>query len=246
MGQINQQRLSGLYKFQDECLTLLTGVTDASHAVTYLLDDRAKPMCYKNHQMQPLMHREYLTDFYKSDPLYPANFKESHADVVKMNDLVQPYRRNTHPYYRDFVTPWGIQDIVELFFHVDGKLIAGAALFTSKGQPELMSGDLKRFSTCTALSNTLWNRTSPPRPKPALMTSATTTSSRPKNGWWYSWSFRACPINPLHRTCAAAWRRSKLTCNTSSAKWQLTAKRKWLTWYTARTASCRTGSHHRL
>lgn len=146
MGQINQQRLSGLYKFQDECLTLLTCVVDVNHAVTYLLDDRAKPMCYKNHKMQPLMHREYLSDFYKSDPLYPANFKESRADVVKMNDLVQPYRRNTHPYYRDFVTPWGIQDIVELFFHVDGKLIAGAALFTSKDQPEILSDDLKKIN----------------------------------------------------------------------------------------------------
>ena len=145
MNQINSHSVSGLQHFQDECLTLLTGMIDVEKAVTYLVDDRAKPICYKNHRMQASMHRDYLDNYYKVDPLYPANFKEQRVGIVKMNDLVAAHRRNNHPYYQGFVTPWGIRDIIEMFFHVDGKLVAGAALFTSNQQAELNGNDLKKL-----------------------------------------------------------------------------------------------------
>jgi len=144
MGQINQQRLSGLYQFQEECLSLLTGVLDIDQAVTYLLDERAKPMCYRNHRMHPSMHNQYLQGFYKSDPLHPTNFRNTDQQVVRMNDLVSPFKRDKHPYYQGFIQPWGVGDIVELFFHVDGSLIAGAALLTSSERPELRSEELKK------------------------------------------------------------------------------------------------------
>lgn len=145
MNQANPANLSGLHRFQDECLRLLTGLFNAQKAVTYLVDSRAKPICYKYHQMQASMHRDYIDNFYMVDPLYPANFKEKEADVVKMNDLVAAHSRSNHPYYKGFVAPWGIRDIVEMFFHIDGKLVAGAALFTSTKEAELGAEELKQL-----------------------------------------------------------------------------------------------------
>ncbi|MBR9868863.1 MAG: response regulator transcription factor [Oceanospirillales bacterium] len=136
---------AGLYSFQDECLSLLTGVLNVSKAVTYLVDNQRKPICYKTWQLQPAMHRQYMDTFYKVDPLHPTQFVEQTGiTVVKMNDLVNSQERYNHPYYRDFISPWGVQDIVELFLRVDNKLIAGFALFISKQQPEMRSEDIRK------------------------------------------------------------------------------------------------------
>lgn len=136
---------AGLYNFQDECMGLLTGVLNASKAACYLVDNQKKPICYKTWQLQPAMHREYLEKFHKIDPLHPTQFVENHdATVVKMNDLVSSQERYSHPYYKDFISPWGVQDIVELFLRVDDKLVAGFALFISKQQPEILQEDLRK------------------------------------------------------------------------------------------------------
>ncbi|WP_417224248.1 helix-turn-helix transcriptional regulator [Amphritea sp.] len=136
---------AGLYNFQDECLKLLTGVLNVSKAATYLVDSQRKPICYKTWQLQPAMHRQYMDTFHKLDPLHPTQFVEqADVSVVKMNDLVNTQERYDHPYYRDFVSPWGVQDIVELFLRVDNQLIAGFALFTSKQQPEMRIEDIRK------------------------------------------------------------------------------------------------------
>jgi len=139
---------SNPFAFQHECLSLLTGTMPVSGAVAYMVDERSKPVCYQIQKMQPNMHRDYLQSYQKIDPLYPGNFRdEQNASVVKMNDLVPFHLRRTNPYYTDFIEPWDVQDIIELFFRVDGRLIAGAALVTSTQQPEYRSEEIKRLES---------------------------------------------------------------------------------------------------
>jgi len=136
--------LSGLDTFQDECLALLNGTLDVAKSVSYLVDDNAKPFSYKTHDLHPSMHRQYLTRFYELDPLYPAQFSHQQDTVVKMNDLVAFHDRLNHPYYTQFLSPWGVNDIIELFLRVDDQLVAGFALFTNKEQSEFNNADLKK------------------------------------------------------------------------------------------------------
>lgn len=135
---------AGLYEFQHESLNLLTGVLGVSKAVSYIVDEQARPICYKTFHMQPSMHREYMETYHKLDPLHPTQFSEQDATVVKMNDLISTQNRYNHPYYTDFISPWGVQDIVELFLRVENRLVAGFALFISKQQPELRSADINK------------------------------------------------------------------------------------------------------
>lgn len=135
---------TGLYKFQEECLGLLTGVLDAPKAIAYLMDEKGKPVCYRVHQLQPAMHREYITTYHKLDPLYPTRFSDTGEDVVRMNDLIPCHERNQHPYYQEFINPWGVRDILEFFLRLDNRLTAGFALFNLSSQPELDSSYLNR------------------------------------------------------------------------------------------------------
>jgi len=138
---------AGLYGFQTECLSLLHGALDVSKAVSYLVDEQARPFCYKTSHLHPSMHREYLEHFQHLDPLHPSQFGDQDDTVVKMNDLVSIHDRFNHPYYTDFIAPWGVRDIVELFLRVDNRLVAGFALFNAKEQPEFRSNELKKVTS---------------------------------------------------------------------------------------------------
>lgn len=131
------QHSAGLYKFQEECLGLLTGVLDVPKAVSYLIDEKGKPVCYRGHRMHASMHREYLNTYHKYDPLYPTRFVENGIDVIKMSDLVSYRERSQHRYFQEFIHPWGVQDIVEIFLRFDNRLIAGFALFNLSSQPDV-------------------------------------------------------------------------------------------------------------
>jgi DNA-binding CsgD family transcriptional regulator len=136
----------GLYKFQQESLGLLTGVLDVPKAISYLIDEKGKPVCYKVHQLQLSMHREYLNTYHQYDPLYPTLFSNKDADVVKMSDLVSCYERDEHPYFQKFINPWGVRDIVEIFLRLDNHLTAGFALFNLNNQPVIDAGYIRRVS----------------------------------------------------------------------------------------------------
>ncbi|KEA65230.1 Monoamine regulon transcriptional regulator [Marinobacterium lacunae] len=136
----------GLYQFQEECLGLITGVLDVPKAISYLIDDKGKPVCYKVHQLQPSMHREYVTTYHKYDPLHPTLFSDNNADVVKMSDLVSGHERSEHPYFQEFINPWGVRDIVELFLRLDNQLVAGFALFNLANQPEIDADYVRRVN----------------------------------------------------------------------------------------------------
>lgn len=137
---------AGLYKFQEECLDLLTGIMDAPAAVSYLIDEKGKPVCYRAHRMQPSMHREYLNTYHKYDPLYPTRFSANDTDVVKMSDLVSYRERAEHTYFREFINPWGVRDIIGIFLRLDNRLTAGFVLFNLSCQPAIDSQYLDKVT----------------------------------------------------------------------------------------------------
>lgn len=135
-------------QFQHECLNLLSSMMDISSAVAYIVDEQAKPICYETYQMQPAMHRDYLESYQQMDPLYPGRFRsDGDANVVRMNDLVPFHQRCDNLYYKDFIEPWKVNDIIELFFRVDGQLRAGAALILKHSEPQYRSEEMKKLES---------------------------------------------------------------------------------------------------
>lgn len=140
--------LANASAFQDECLNLLLGTMEVSGAIAYMVDERGCPVSYQTRQMPAGQHRDYLLSYQQLDPLYPGNFRnENNARVVRMNDLVPYHLRSSHTYYTDFIAPWQVQDIIELFFRVEGRLVAGAAVITHTRQSEYRSSEIRRLES---------------------------------------------------------------------------------------------------
>ena len=135
---------AGLHRFQQESLSLLTGVLDTSGAVSYLIDGCGKPVCYRTARVEQRMHRDYLQNHRQHDPLNPTLFMDDDAMVVRMNDLVSHGDRQDHSYYRHFVDPWGVKDIVEIFLRLDDRLVAGFALINAQDQKSVNTAYLQK------------------------------------------------------------------------------------------------------
>jgi len=141
----NSANLIQLNDFQDEMLLLLNSSFNVSKLVSYLVDERSRPICYKTSKMQPLMHKDYVDNFYKEDPLYPEKFKHSQDRIVKMSDLVPPVKQRSNVFYQDFVNPWKVQEIVELYFYHNNNLVCGASMFIDKELNDFTKNDLSRL-----------------------------------------------------------------------------------------------------
>ncbi|GAL31886.1 monoamine regulon transcriptional regulator [Vibrio maritimus] len=136
-----------LNEFQNEMMLLLDSSMKVSRLATYLVDERARPICYQTSKIQPLMHQQYVDDFYQADPLYPENFSSPRDRIIKMSDLVSPMKQRTHAYYQDFIKPWKVNEIVELYFYHQNNLIGGAALFFDQAVEAPSKNDLIRLGS---------------------------------------------------------------------------------------------------
>lgn len=137
---------SNLYALQDECLKLLTGAFDIDKAASYLVDKHANLVCFKTYHVQPGMHREYMKRFYQYDPLHPNNLNDRDATILRTNELVSLIDRPDHPYYAEFMKPWGIQDTIEIYLRSGQQIVAGFSLFVGTDQSDLLSREMKKLS----------------------------------------------------------------------------------------------------
>jgi DNA-binding CsgD family transcriptional regulator len=145
MGISTNANLVQLQEFQNEVVMLLNSSFNLSATASYLVDDSCQPICYQTSNIAPIMHREYVENFYKVDPLHPTNFQNKSDRIVRMSDLIPQGRQATNAYYSDFVTQWNMRDIVELFYYQDGNMIGGSALFFNKASEGLDREGLKRL-----------------------------------------------------------------------------------------------------
>lgn len=136
-----------LSAFQDECLQLITSMTEVSRAASYLVDNRSNTVCFKIHHVQPLMHRDYIEHFHQYDPLHPQHCDVQDEAIIRMNDTISIAERLSHPYYQEFLKPWGIRDTVELFLHGEERVVAGFSLFIDRDSTEPGRQEMNKLSS---------------------------------------------------------------------------------------------------
>lgn len=137
MSDISLQPTS-LNALQDQSLKMLSGVFAIDKAASYLVDQRLNPVCFKFYQVQPGMHRDYVEHYHQFDPQHPNNVASTDTEILRTNDLVALNERPHHPYYTEFMRPWGIQDTVDIYLRHDDKLVATFSLFLSPQQSDFL------------------------------------------------------------------------------------------------------------
>lgn len=111
-----------------DCAELMRALTPAVGIICYEVDDAINPVDFSLHGIQQNFHREYTRQFQQIDPLHPRHFCNSDRHVLSIHELYQQGLQNCR-FYTDHLHPYGYEEIIDLHFRKEGKIIAGMTLF---------------------------------------------------------------------------------------------------------------------
>jgi DNA-binding CsgD family transcriptional regulator len=120
-------------------LKWLCGAINGTAGVCYLVDPQLRQSHFLTYNVDLSYHRQYIRGLYEFDPLHPRHFP-SEQRIVTLSDALPGRFRSNSDYFGLFVAPQSIQDIVEIFFRRDDRIVAGVSLLKYRvGVP--LSGD---------------------------------------------------------------------------------------------------------
>ncbi|MBD8165033.1 helix-turn-helix transcriptional regulator [Erwinia persicina] len=109
--------------FIHECLHTITHLIPGASAVFYLVDSNLVPGQHLLSGISAETHQAYLQDFLPLDPLHPRRFNHQAVTLAGLNEAMQ-----TTPYYRQFMVPNHMGDMMEIFVRRHKRIVAGLSI----------------------------------------------------------------------------------------------------------------------
>ncbi|WLG42596.1 LuxR C-terminal-related transcriptional regulator [Pseudomonas sp. FP1740] len=133
------------------CLQAFTQLVPASQAAFYCVDRQLQARDFRLHCMSDEMHRDYLDNYRRFDPLQPRNCLSSGRAVVPLGFAMarQPTRDSRR--YRDFLQRYGIVDVVEILAHRAGQPQAAISMLRTAEQGAFTTDQLAQLNALQSL-----------------------------------------------------------------------------------------------
>lgn len=145
MNALPTQEIAG------HCLQAFTQLVPASQAAFYCVDRQLQARDFRLHCMSDEMHRDYLDNYRRFDPLQPRNCLSSGRAVVPLGlAMARQPTRDSHR-YRDFLQRYGVVDVVEIFAHRAGQPQAAISLLRTAEQGTFTTDQLAQLNALQAL-----------------------------------------------------------------------------------------------
>jgi DNA-binding CsgD family transcriptional regulator len=119
-----------------DTLTWLCSAINTTAGVFYLVGDDCAQSHFLTYNVDLSFHRRYVRDLYRLDPLHPRHFQAPCERVITLSDALPAGGRQQSEYFHNFIVPQSIQDVVEIFFRKDERIVAGISLLKyGRGAP---------------------------------------------------------------------------------------------------------------
>ena len=127
------ERLSADFpnRFQRESLNLVNSLFDLSSSAFYLV---GPDMEHRGVVLRNLEHedeRNYAANFREIDPLNPARFAATAQNVVCIDEQLSQDELLRSDYYLGFMQPLGHRHVTDMFFRLEGEIVAVLTLLRS-------------------------------------------------------------------------------------------------------------------
>jgi len=113
--------------FIHDCLCSITRLIPATSVAYYLVDSHLMPRQYVLSGITPALHQNYLQHFQALDPLHPRRFNHQQISVAVLDASIY-----VTPYYRQFMLPNAMGDMVELYVRQRKRIVAGVSLMRDR------------------------------------------------------------------------------------------------------------------
>lgn len=113
--------------FIHDCLTTVTHFIPGATAAFYLVDNQLTPEHHLLSGIDPQTHQDYLASFMPIDPLHPRRFNHLPVTLARLEES-----SHTTDFYRRFMQPNGISDMVEVYVRQRKRIVAGLSLMRDR------------------------------------------------------------------------------------------------------------------
>lgn len=124
-----------------ETLTWLCSAINTTAGVFYRVGDDCTQSHFLTYNVDLSFHRRYVRDLYRLDPLHPRHFPRER--VITLSDALPVSGREQSEYFHTFIVPQSIQEVVEIFFRNDQRIVAGISLLKYGRSAPLSGRDIR-------------------------------------------------------------------------------------------------------
>ncbi|HVW67347.1 MAG TPA: LuxR C-terminal-related transcriptional regulator [Steroidobacteraceae bacterium] len=124
-------------------LQWLCAAAKATAGVFYLVGRDLRQSQFLTYNVDLSFHHRYVKDLHQLDPLHPRHFPAPDERIVTLSDALPPCFRRQSEYFRIFVAPQSIHDIIEIFLRHEGRIVAGVSLLKYQAGPPLAAQDVR-------------------------------------------------------------------------------------------------------
>jgi len=126
-----------------ETLTWLCSAINASAGVFYRVGEDCNQSQFLTYNVDLSFHRRYIRGLHQLDPLHPRHFHAPDNRVITLSDALPVSVRQNSEYFHRFIVPQSINEVIEVFFRRDERIIAGISLLKCGRSAPLCGRDIR-------------------------------------------------------------------------------------------------------
>lgn len=117
-------------------VSTLARLVRPSATVFYLIGSNHEPSAFELFGLAESMHQAYLRRYCRIDPMHPSRCTSPAERVQTLDSALPSSFRATSAYWRDFLQPHEVVDVMEIWMRAQDRLVAGFSLLRmAPGQP---------------------------------------------------------------------------------------------------------------
>lgn len=128
-------------------LKWLCGAARTPAGVFYLVGRDFRQSQFLTYNVDLSFHHRYVKDLHQLDPLHPRHFLAPEERIVTLSDALPSCARTQSEYFRSFIAPQSIHDVIEIFLRHEGRIVAGVSLLKYGLGAPLTGEDIRLLRT---------------------------------------------------------------------------------------------------
>lgn len=128
--------------FQQESLELIESLLQLKSSAFYLVDPNMSHKGVVTHNMAKEDDKLYQNHYMQLDPLNPSLHEKGGEPIAHMDSIMAASFITQSTYYQDFLKPLNFRYVADMFFRLEGKIIAVITMLREENQGDFSGEEL--------------------------------------------------------------------------------------------------------
>lgn len=126
----------------DRSLDFLLNVSTSEAGLFYTVNKELQAESFTLHAIDAQIQEHYRMHFYGLDPLQARHYRFSELNLISFDRVPAHLHRQRNVFLNEFLIPFGYHQILEVFFRIHDRIVAGISLLRRQPDRPFTMGEL--------------------------------------------------------------------------------------------------------